>query len=52
MSTERVLCTGTGLKIPPAAQQALQMTGSIPFGNMAAPGQCDGSFLSSVELWL
>lgn len=29
--------TGTGLKIPPAAQQALQMTGSIPFGNIAAP---------------
>lgn len=29
---------GTGLKIPPAAQQALQMTGSIPFGNMAASG--------------
>ncbi|XP_004070573.1 RNA-binding protein 39 isoform X1 [Oryzias latipes] len=31
------LAEGTGLKIPPAAQQALQMTGSIPFGNMAAP---------------
>lgn len=29
--------TGTGLKIPPAAQQALQMTGSIPFGNITAP---------------
>lgn len=28
---------GTGLKIPPAAQQALQMTGSIPFGGMGAP---------------
>uniref|UniRef100_A0A3Q1FPM2 RNA binding motif protein 39b n=1 Tax=Acanthochromis polyacanthus TaxID=80966 RepID=A0A3Q1FPM2_9TELE len=31
------LAEGTGLKIPPAAQQALQMTGSIPFGNIAAP---------------
>ncbi|XP_034028576.1 RNA-binding protein 39b isoform X1 [Thalassophryne amazonica] len=31
------LAEGTGLKIPPAAQQALQMTGSISFGNMAAP---------------
>ncbi|KAM4563078.1 RNA-binding protein 39b isoform 4-T6 [Odontesthes bonariensis] len=31
------LAEGTGLKIPPAAQQALQMTGSIPFGNMGAP---------------
>ncbi|KAM9785871.1 LOW QUALITY PROTEIN: RNA-binding protein 39b [Neosynchiropus ocellatus] len=28
------LAEGTGLKIPPAAQQALQMTGSIPFGNV------------------
>uniref|UniRef100_A0A673A393 RNA-binding protein 39-like n=1 Tax=Sphaeramia orbicularis TaxID=375764 RepID=A0A673A393_9TELE len=28
------LAEGTGLKIPPAAQQALQMTGSIPFGNI------------------
>uniref|UniRef100_A0A3Q4HJM0 RNA binding motif protein 39b n=1 Tax=Neolamprologus brichardi TaxID=32507 RepID=A0A3Q4HJM0_NEOBR len=27
----------TGLKIPPAAQQALQMTGSIPFGGIGAP---------------
>uniref|UniRef100_A0A8C5H2C6 RRM domain-containing protein n=1 Tax=Gouania willdenowi TaxID=441366 RepID=A0A8C5H2C6_GOUWI len=35
------LAEGTGLKIPPAAQQALQMTGSIPFGNIAAPpSQC------------
>ncbi|XP_068453361.1 RNA-binding protein 39b [Clinocottus analis] len=31
------LAEGTGLKIPPAAQQALQMTGSIPFGNIAGP---------------
>ncbi|XP_034393824.1 RNA-binding protein 39-like isoform X3 [Cyclopterus lumpus] len=31
------LAEGTGLKIPPAAQQALQMTGSIPFGNMSGP---------------
>uniref|UniRef100_A0A673A570 RNA-binding protein 39-like n=1 Tax=Sphaeramia orbicularis TaxID=375764 RepID=A0A673A570_9TELE len=31
------LAEGTGLKIPPAAQQALQMTGSIPFGNITAP---------------
>ncbi|KAM3872603.1 RNA-binding protein 39-like [Diretmus argenteus] len=29
------LAEGTGLKIPPAAQQALQMSGSIPFGNMS-----------------
>ncbi|XP_033942724.1 RNA-binding protein 39-like [Pseudochaenichthys georgianus] len=29
------LAEGTGLKIPPAAQQALQMTGSIPFGNLS-----------------
>ncbi|KAF7653697.1 hypothetical protein LDENG_00079650 [Lucifuga dentata] len=28
------LAEGTGLKIPPAAQQALQMTGSMPFGNI------------------
>ncbi|KAK9514827.1 hypothetical protein VZT92_025514 [Zoarces viviparus] len=31
------LAEGTGLKIPPAAQQALQMTGSIPFGNLSIP---------------
>uniref|UniRef100_A0A7N8WWT4 RNA binding motif protein 39b n=1 Tax=Mastacembelus armatus TaxID=205130 RepID=A0A7N8WWT4_9TELE len=31
------LAEGTGLKIPPAAQQALQMTGSLPFGNLGAP---------------
>ncbi|XP_061760191.1 RNA-binding protein 39b isoform X1 [Nerophis ophidion] len=31
------LAEGTGLKIPPAAQQALQMTGSIPFGNVSTP---------------
>ncbi|XP_048096823.1 RNA-binding protein 39-like isoform X3 [Alosa alosa] len=30
------LAEGTGLQIPPAAQQALQMSGSIPFGNLAA----------------
>ncbi|XP_056129211.1 RNA-binding protein 39b [Lampris incognitus] len=30
------LAEGTGLKIPPAAQQALQMSGTIPFGNMPA----------------
>ncbi|XP_032377819.1 RNA-binding protein 39 isoform X2 [Etheostoma spectabile] len=35
------LAEGTGLKIPPAAQQALQMTGSIPFGNISAP-TCEG----------
>uniref|UniRef100_A0A4W4DYT3 RRM domain-containing protein n=1 Tax=Electrophorus electricus TaxID=8005 RepID=A0A4W4DYT3_ELEEL len=28
------LAEGTGLQIPPAAQQALQMTGSIPFANL------------------
>ncbi|XP_077422590.1 RNA-binding protein 39b isoform X2 [Vanacampus margaritifer] len=31
------LAEGTGLKIPPAAQQALQMTGSVSYGNMATP---------------
>ncbi|XP_043968770.1 RNA-binding protein 39b isoform X1 [Gambusia affinis] len=31
------LAEGTGLKIPPAAQQALQMTGSIPFGGIPPP---------------
>ncbi|XP_051913494.1 RNA-binding protein 39b isoform X1 [Hippocampus zosterae] len=31
------LAEGTGLKIPPAAQQALQMTGSASYGNMATP---------------
>ncbi|MED6251001.1 RNA-binding protein 39 [Ataeniobius toweri] len=31
------LAEGTGLKIPPAAQQALQMTGSIPFGGIPSP---------------
>ncbi|XP_061634538.1 RNA-binding protein 39b isoform X1 [Phyllopteryx taeniolatus] len=31
------LAEGTGLKIPPAAQQALQMTGSISYGNMGTP---------------
>ncbi|XP_048878117.1 RNA-binding protein 39a [Brienomyrus brachyistius] len=30
------LAEGTGLQIPPAAQQALQMSGSIPFGAMAS----------------
>ncbi|XP_036388664.1 RNA-binding protein 39-like isoform X2 [Megalops cyprinoides] len=30
------LAEGTGLQIPPAAQQALQMSGSLPFGAMAA----------------
>ncbi|KAK7884896.1 hypothetical protein WMY93_028019 [Mugilogobius chulae] len=32
------LAEGTGLKIPPAAQQALQMTGSVQFGNAPAAG--------------
>lgn len=32
------LAEGTGLKIPPAAQQALQMTGSVQFGNVSASG--------------
>lgn len=31
------LSTGTGLKIPPAAQQALQMTGSMGFPNIGGP---------------
>lgn len=30
---------GTGLKIPPAAQQALQMTGSMAFGNIPGAGE-------------
>ncbi|XP_031421862.1 RNA-binding protein 39-like isoform X2 [Clupea harengus] len=30
------LAEGTGLQIPPAAQQALQMSGSMPFGNLSA----------------
>ncbi|MFT7804786.1 RNA-binding protein 39-like [Arapaima gigas] len=30
------LAEGTGLQIPPAAQQALQMSGTLPFGSMAA----------------
>ncbi|KAJ0064740.1 hypothetical protein NL108_012977, partial [Boleophthalmus pectinirostris] len=33
-----ILSTGTGLKIPPAAQQALQMTGSVQFGNAPVTG--------------
>ncbi|XP_072305815.1 RNA-binding protein 39-like isoform X2 [Eucyclogobius newberryi] len=32
------LAEGTGLKIPPAAQQALQMTGNVQFGNVPATG--------------
>lgn len=32
-----IFSTGTGLKIPPAAQQALQMTGSIAFGGIPPP---------------
>lgn len=30
------VCAGTGLQIPPAAQQALQMSGAIAIGAMAA----------------
>ncbi|KAG7267301.1 hypothetical protein CRUP_000299 [Coryphaenoides rupestris] len=41
------LAEGTGLKIPPAAQQALQMTGSIPFGNMVSS---QGSASSAQQL--
>ncbi|XP_076023358.1 RNA-binding protein 39b isoform X1 [Genypterus blacodes] len=33
------LAEGTGLKIPPAAQQALQMTGSMAFGNIPGAGE-------------
>lgn len=40
---------GTGLKIPPAAQQALQMTGSMPFGNMPGPA---GGYFSSFVVYL
>uniref|UniRef100_A0A672HWC8 RNA binding motif protein 39b n=1 Tax=Salarias fasciatus TaxID=181472 RepID=A0A672HWC8_SALFA len=42
------LAEGTGLKIPPAAQQALQMTGSIPFGNIARIHNNTSSFISAV----
>ncbi|XP_061687389.1 RNA-binding protein 39b [Syngnathoides biaculeatus] len=31
------LAEGTGLKIPPAAQQALQMTSSVSYGNVGTP---------------
>lgn len=34
---ERFLPPGTGLKIPPAAQQALQMTGSMSFPTIGGP---------------
>ena len=30
------VCSGSGLQIPPAAQQALQMSGAIAIGAMAA----------------
>ena len=30
------VCVGTGMQIPPAAQQALQMSGAIAIGAMAA----------------
>ncbi|XP_024148755.1 RNA-binding protein 39b isoform X1 [Oryzias melastigma] len=46
------LAEGTGLKIPPAAQQALQMTGSIPFGNMAAPASESGQQKAGVFAFL
>lgn len=42
---------GTGLKIPPAAQQALQMTGSMPFGNMPGPAG-DFSFLKKLLIYI
>uniref|UniRef100_A0AAY4E199 RRM domain-containing protein n=1 Tax=Denticeps clupeoides TaxID=299321 RepID=A0AAY4E199_9TELE len=44
------LAEGTGLQIPPAAQQALQMSGSLQMGAMAAvTGECktDNLLLSS-----
>uniref|UniRef100_A0AAY4E082 RRM domain-containing protein n=1 Tax=Denticeps clupeoides TaxID=299321 RepID=A0AAY4E082_9TELE len=43
------LAEGTGLQIPPAAQQALQMSGSLQMGAMAAvTGECktDNLFIS------
>ncbi|KAF3860614.1 hypothetical protein F7725_000869 [Dissostichus mawsoni] len=44
------LAEGTGLKIPPAAQQALQMTGSIPFGNISQQSQSQALNLPSQPL--
>ncbi|XP_037629824.1 RNA-binding protein 39-like isoform X1 [Sebastes umbrosus] len=44
------LAEGTGLKIPPAAQQALQMTGSIPFGNISAGPQSQSSQSQALNL--
>ncbi|XP_033982395.1 RNA-binding protein 39-like isoform X2 [Trematomus bernacchii] len=44
------LAEGTGLKIPPAAQQALQMTGSIPFGNISQQSQNQALNLPSQPL--
>ncbi|KAL4646309.1 RNA-binding protein 39-like isoform X1 [Arapaima gigas] len=39
------LAEGTGLQIPPAAQQALQMSGTLPFGSMAA---VTASFIAAI----
>ncbi|XP_074500113.1 RNA-binding protein 39b isoform X2 [Sebastes fasciatus] len=44
------LAEGTGLKIPPAAQQALQMTGSIPYGNISAGPQSQSSQSQALNL--
>ncbi|XP_061534773.1 RNA-binding protein 39b isoform X2 [Phycodurus eques] len=44
------LAEGTGLKIPPAAQQALQMTGSISYGNMGTPAEDTPSTLLPASL--
>uniref|UniRef100_A0A8C9UA15 RRM domain-containing protein n=1 Tax=Scleropages formosus TaxID=113540 RepID=A0A8C9UA15_SCLFO len=43
------LAEGTGLQIPPAAQQALQMSGSLPFGAMAAVTVKAMSFLGPLS---
>uniref|UniRef100_A0A3B3TBY4 RNA binding motif protein 39 n=1 Tax=Paramormyrops kingsleyae TaxID=1676925 RepID=A0A3B3TBY4_9TELE len=43
------LAEGTGLQIPPAAQQALQMSGSIPFGAMASVSECSLSLAAAIN---
>lgn len=42
-------CSGTGLQIPPAAQQALQMSGSLAFGAVAGK-RCSPMYFS--KIWI
>lgn len=42
--------TGTGLQIPPAAQQALQMSGSLAFGAVAGKNLTLSYFSQDVVL--